>query len=84
MDLQGNMINLRVARDYETMAGDASESRYGYDHLALEVENVEEACNDLTDKGFSFILPPTEAGDVKIAFFKGVEDITIELLQLSH
>ena len=84
LDLQGSMINLRVARDDETIVGDASESRYGYDHLALEVENIDEAYQDLTDKGFSFVLPPTEADDVKVAFFKGPDNILIELLQLNH
>ena len=84
LDLQGCMINLRVARDDETIVGDASESRYGYDHLALEVENIDEAYQDLTDKDFSFVLPPTEADDVKVAFFKGPDNILIELLQLNH
>ena len=84
LDLQGNMINLRIARDDETMTGDASESRYGYDHLALEVENMDEAYKDLTGRGYNFVLPPTDTGDIKVAFFKGAEDITIELLQLSN
>ncbi|MBF0290017.1 MAG: VOC family protein [SAR324 cluster bacterium] len=84
LDLQGSLINLRVARDDETMTGDALQPRYGYDHLALEVENLEAAYQDLTSKGFSFVLPPTETPDAKIAFFKGAENITIELLQMNH
>ena len=33
IDLQGTTINLRVSREDEKMVGDASESRYGFDHI---------------------------------------------------
>ena len=80
-DLQGITVNLRVSREDEEMAGDASQTRYGYDHIGLEVDDVEAAYKDLQAQGFSFVMPPTEIPDLKIAFFKGPEDITIELVQ---
>ena len=80
-DLQGITVNLRVSREDEEMAGDASQTRYGYDHIGLEVDDVEAVYKDLQAQGFSFLMPPTEIPDLKIAFFKGPEDITIELVQ---
>jgi hypothetical protein len=35
----------------------------------------------LQAQGFKFFVPPTELPDLKMAFFKGPEDITIELVQ---
>lgn len=81
LDLNGTTVNLRVAKEGEEMAGDASQSTYGYDHIGLEVEDIERAYRDLTERGFSFFMPPTDIPDLKIAFFKGPEDITIELCQ---
>jgi predicted enzyme related to lactoylglutathione lyase len=63
------------------MVGDASQSTYGYDHIGLEVEDIESVYKDLTARGFSFFMPPTNIPNLKIAFFKGPEDITIELCQ---
>lgn len=81
LDLQGATVNLRVSREDEQMTGDASQSRYGYDHIGLEVEDIETAFKDLTAQGFSFLVPPREVPKLKIAFFKGPEDITIELVE---
>jgi catechol 2,3-dioxygenase-like lactoylglutathione lyase family enzyme len=81
LDLNGTTVNLRVAKEDEAMVGDASQSTYGYDHIGLEVEDIERAYNELTERGFSFFMPPTDIPDLKIAFFKGPEDITIELCQ---
>jgi catechol 2,3-dioxygenase-like lactoylglutathione lyase family enzyme len=81
LDIQGTTVNLRVAREDEEMVGDASQSRYGYDHIGLEVEDVDDAYKDLSARGFSFFMPPTDVPNLRIAFFKGPEDITIELVQ---
>ena len=81
LDLQGTTVNLRVRKEGEELVGDASQAGYGYDHIGLEVEDLETAFKDLQALGFSFFMPPTEIPDLKIAFFKGPEDITIELVQ---
>ncbi len=81
LDLQGITVNLRFSREDDQMVGDASQTRYGYDHIGLEVEDIESAFKDLTAQGFTFLVPPKEITDLKIAFFKGPEDITIELVQ---
>jgi catechol 2,3-dioxygenase-like lactoylglutathione lyase family enzyme len=81
MDLQGTTVNLRVSKEDEEIVGDASQSRYGYDHIGLQVEDIETAFTELQAQGFSFLVPPTDIPNLKIAFFKGPEDITIELVQ---
>ena len=81
LDLNGTTVNLRVAREDEKMAGDASQSTFGFDHIGLEVEDIQIAFEDLTAQGYAFFMPPREIPNMKIAFFKGPEDITIELCQ---
>jgi len=81
LDLQGTTVNLRVAREDEDMVGDASQARFGYDHLGLQVEDVDAAYQDLKQRGFSFFMEPKDIPDLRIAFFRGPEEITIELVQ---
>ena len=81
LDLNGTRINLRVAREDETILGNSSQTRYGYDHLGLEVGDVDAAYEELKAKGFSFIAPPTDFEAWRFAFFKGPDDITVELIQ---
>ena len=81
LDLQGTTVNLRVAREDEDMVGDASQSRYGFDHIGLEVDDVDGAYKDLTRRGYSFFMPPKDIPNLRIAFFRGPEDIIIELIQ---
>ena len=81
LDLHGTTINLKVSREDEEIVGDASQSRYGFDHIGLEVEDIDAAYNDLTERGFLFFTPPEDIQNLRIAFFKGPEDITIELVQ---
>jgi catechol 2,3-dioxygenase-like lactoylglutathione lyase family enzyme len=81
LDLRGTTINLRVKREDEEMIGDASQASFGYDHIGLEVENLEAAYKDLTDRGYTFFIPPKDTTNLRIAFFKGPENITVELVQ---
>ena len=43
IDLQGTTINLRMAREDEDIQGDASQTRYGFDHIGLQVDDLEAA-----------------------------------------
>ena len=81
LDLQGICINLRVSRDGEEIRENLVLSTYGYDHIGLQVEDVQAAYEELTERGYSFFKPPTESAGSMIAFFKGPENITIELIQ---
>jgi len=81
LELEGTYINLRVARDGEEIGENLAPSNYGYDHIGLQVEDVQAAYEALAKRGYSFFKPPTEAAGSMIAFFKGPENITIELIQ---
>jgi catechol 2,3-dioxygenase-like lactoylglutathione lyase family enzyme len=81
LDLLGTTINLRVARADEKIEGDASRTVYGYNHIGLEVEDIEVAYTDLSAQGYSFFMPPTNIPELRIAFLRGPEDIVIELVQ---
>jgi catechol 2,3-dioxygenase-like lactoylglutathione lyase family enzyme len=81
LDLQGTTVNLRVNREDEVMVGDASQTRFGYDHLGLLVEDLDAAYEDLKKRGFNFFMEPKDIPDLRIAFFRGPEEITIELIQ---
>lgn len=81
LDLAGVTINLRVSREDEEMTGDASQSSFGFDHIGVEVDDIDATYRKLTSQGFSFFMPPKDIPGLRIAFFKGPEDITIELVQ---
>ena len=81
LNLQGTIINLRVAQKDEKINADTSRSFYGFHHIGLTVESIEDAYKELTAKGFDFFVPITDTGKSKIAFFRGPDNITIELLQ---
>ena len=81
LDLQGATVNLRVPREGETTETAGPQSALGYDHIGLTVDDLDAAFTNLSAKGYTFITPPTDIPDVRIAFFKGPEDIVIELMQ---
>ena len=83
LDLSGVTVNLRVAREDEKITGDTSQTSLGFDHIGIEVDDIDATYEALTSKGFSFFIPPKDIPGLRIAFFKGPEDITIELVQVS-
>jgi len=80
LDLNGATINLRSAREDETV-DEASGTRYGYDHLGVEVDDFGKAYEDLKARGFEFYTPIQESHGIRFAFFKGPENIRVELVQ---
>ena len=81
LNLKGIDINFRVAREGEEIRDHIAPSTYGYDHIGLEVEDIHAAWEDLSKRGYEFTMTPTESAGLTIAFFKGPENITIELVQ---
>ncbi len=74
-------INLRASREGEENLENASRTRYGYDHIGLEVEDMEAAFKKLTNRGIHFINPPRDKGNKITAFFNGPDNISVELIQ---
>ncbi len=81
LDLDGAPIYLRTPREGEEVTESESGTHYGYNHVGLEVEDIDTVYQELKEKGFVFTLPPMTGADAKIAFFKGPDDIVIELCQ---
>jgi catechol 2,3-dioxygenase-like lactoylglutathione lyase family enzyme len=76
-DLQ---INLRVPKSMENEIK-PNEVSLGYDHLGLEVDDIESAFSHLAAFGCSIETGPTDLNDRKILFLKGPENIILELIQ---
>jgi catechol 2,3-dioxygenase-like lactoylglutathione lyase family enzyme len=81
LDLNGTTIFLRAERENDKIVGDSSQRRYGYDHLGLEVDDLDETYRVLTGKGVTFTLSPTESEAGRMAFIEGPDGIAIELFQ---
>jgi len=80
LELAGTNIFLRVKGIDEKIVADSTSARYGYDHLAFETDDVDTVYAELTAKGYLFSVPPKSAGTNRVAFLKGPDNITIELI----
>jgi glyoxylase I family protein len=81
LDLNGTMVNFRVAHEGEKIQEDNTMPQYGYHHIGLGVEDVKKAYSELTSKGHVFFRPPREVGKNITAFLYGPDKIIIELMQ---
>jgi catechol 2,3-dioxygenase-like lactoylglutathione lyase family enzyme len=82
LDLNGTTINFRVAGDNETVNANAAMPVYGYHHMCVEVDDVDAAYQELTDKNIEFLVLPRNTPDnLRVAFIKGPDGIVIEILQ---
>lgn len=82
LDLGGTNIYLRTNREGDAITGDSSNPRFGYDHLGLQVDDLDAAHKALSAKGYTFSMLPQQLGNMRIAFLKGPDNITVELLQV--
>jgi catechol 2,3-dioxygenase-like lactoylglutathione lyase family enzyme len=81
LDLNGTIINLRVAREDEKVQKDGTALQYGFHHIGLVVEDLEKVYRDLSGMGYPFSVTPRETGNNRIAFFTGPDNTIFELLQ---
>ena len=81
LDLKGAKIYLRTAKPQETISGEEDHTCYGFNHVGLQVDDMESVHRDLQSAGVEFSLPPKETPTAYIAFIKGPDNIVIELYQ---
>ena len=82
LSLNGTTVNLRLAGDNETVNANAALPVYGYHHMCVEVDDMDAAYRELTDKNIEFVVKPRNTPDnLRVAFCKGPDDIVIEVLQ---
>jgi catechol 2,3-dioxygenase-like lactoylglutathione lyase family enzyme len=80
--LDGVPISLRAARPDEQPAPNPPGNHFGYDHIGVTVDDLDRAHADLTAQGYQFTVPPTDLGDIRMAFFQGPDHLTVELVQV--
>lgn len=80
LQLDDLQINLRVPKSTEDGI-EPNKAALGYDHLGLEVDDIELAYSHLASFGCSIESGPTDLTDRKILFLNGPENITLELIQ---
>jgi len=80
LDLSGVTINLRVTQENEKILD--SGKTYGYHHIGINVDDIDAKYEDLKGKGYAFSVAPKDINEtLRIAFFDGPENVTLELLQ---
>lgn len=81
INFSGTSVYLRRAHEGEELGSDLPSKVFGTDHFGLLVDDMDTAYEELTGKGFTFDVKPR--GTVaKMAFFRGPDNILIELFQL--
>jgi catechol 2,3-dioxygenase-like lactoylglutathione lyase family enzyme len=81
IDFTGTPVFLRSPMADENIPDDAVQKRFGYDHIGVEVENVNALYDELRTKGLTFASPPTDVKGGRIAFLRGPDNITVELYE---
>lgn len=80
IEFNGTFINIRVPSEKEKING--SQNVIGFHHIAFQVEDCDQAYKDIKNEGFEFLETPKSTRNIRTAFFKGPEDIVIELIQI--
>lgn len=81
-DLNGMILLVSGLAEGEDLVRAESGTRYGLDHFGLLVDDIEEAEAELRAHNAEFIREPWEVRPgVKIAFIKGPDNISIELIE---
>ncbi|MBT8346308.1 MAG: VOC family protein [Desulfofustis sp.] len=83
LQLDDLQINLRVPKSTENEIK-PNEGALGYDHLGLEVDDIDSAYSDLAAFGCSIESGPAELNDRKILFLNGPENLILELIQFNR
>jgi glyoxylase I family protein len=78
--LAGIRLLLRVAHEDEAPAS-GRQRRYGPDHFALEVADVDATVETLRARGVAIAREPADSPRNRVAFIQGPDDLVIELVE---
>lgn len=81
LDFGGTTLNLSLPSQDGQISRENS-LRGGYDHIGIQVEDLDKTCKELKWQGYVFDMEPVRSGKIVKAFFRGPEDLRIELLQI--
>jgi catechol 2,3-dioxygenase-like lactoylglutathione lyase family enzyme len=76
----GLRVLLRAAGEGETPLP-GSTRRYGVDHVALEVSDVDGFVEALRARGVEIAREPADSPRNRVAFIRGPDDLVVELVQ---
>lgn len=81
-DLNGTSILISGRAKNEKFKESISENQYGFWHFALLVDDIYRSIKELKEKNIECFQKPWEIRKgVKIAFIKGPDDISIEIME---
>lgn len=84
IDLKLGGQDIFIAQTDASVAAPPTSPYQGLDHFGLIVEGLDAAAAELKAKGVEFTMEPKQARPgVRIAFIKGPQNISIELLERS-
>lgn len=81
LKLENIQIWLRGLKEGELIEEDSTRAKYGYNHIGITVDNLDETYRNLSARGIEFSVSPREASNGRLAFIKGPDNITIELFE---
>jgi lactoylglutathione lyase len=81
IDLCGQMVFIAQVSSDDTVASPPQSPYLGLDHVGLTVSGIDAVVSELKEKGADFTMEPTTIRPgVRIAFLRGPQDVTIELV----
>ena len=85
MDLCGQKVFIAQVSPKDGVGAPPRSPYLGLDHLGLIVTGIDKVADELKGKGAAFTMEPTTIRPgVRIAFLRGPQDVTIELVDRSH
>ena len=85
MDLCGQKVFIAQVTPKDSVGAPPKSPYLGLDHLGLIVTGIDKIVDELKSKGAAFTMEPTTIRPgVRIAFLRGPQDVTIELVDRSH
>ncbi len=82
MTLDDQVILISTVDESVDQTASGPHSCLGLDHIGFRVDDLDEAAAELRAKHAEFSVEPRDGGRVKIAFVKGPDGVSIELIQL--
>lgn len=81
MKLGDQIILISTVLENITQTASGPHSCLGLDHIGIAVDDLQAAIDDLDKKGAEFLMRPRD-GRGRIAFVKGPDSVSIELVQI--
>ena len=83
MRVGGSIFSFSPKKAGEEVEAHPKADRYGLYHIGLQVKDVEKAVSELRKRGLTITQEPASVTEkVKVAFFLGPDDYSIELVQV--